>query len=401
MHRIDTSTRDLNKHGTGKDGFRSGDVAGEEPTDLTADWHDAVQEEPATVVEAAGLTLDKTDHTQLLQALRYLAALRALMNWEACVDASAYWAKSPRGADFDPISGLWVVAGDTDGAMVSKDDARNFAAFDTGMASTVGIEDVAIGGSSSAVCVGNSATLYQRASILSGSWGTVTAPGSPTYIQSIKYDVTNSRHIIVGQKAASAPYIATANDATGTAFTDRSAGIPAGFSGLPFGSIAIDGSGNAVASCDTAHTKVAYSTDGGVTWSESTTTLVSGQYDVAYSEVRGLFVAVRVDSYTANHTYTSPDGDVWTLVASAAIGFDATHFTRGKAVKCVGSCIIVLGQLNSVRVLAISIDGGATWTPLPLDAGNNAATLARSRTGGRLLALGPNTGLRSGRWELG
>jgi hypothetical protein len=49
---------------------------GEEATIVRADWANAVQEEIANVIEQAGITLSKTDRTQLLQAIAKLTRLR-------------------------------------------------------------------------------------------------------------------------------------------------------------------------------------------------------------------------------------------------------------------------------------------------------------------------------------
>ena len=64
MHEIDAP-------GATQDGdFQEGDPAtGVEPTEVDAEWLTAVQREIINAVEAAGLTLDKADKTQLLQAI--------------------------------------------------------------------------------------------------------------------------------------------------------------------------------------------------------------------------------------------------------------------------------------------------------------------------------------------
>lgn len=49
---------------------------GEDATIVRADWANAVQEEICNVIESAGITLSKTDRTQLLQALAKLTRLR-------------------------------------------------------------------------------------------------------------------------------------------------------------------------------------------------------------------------------------------------------------------------------------------------------------------------------------
>ena len=70
MHRIDTPTAQADKFGQGKNGFTNGDPAtGRRATDLDSDMWDAVQEEICTAIESAGLTLDKTKHDQLYQAI--------------------------------------------------------------------------------------------------------------------------------------------------------------------------------------------------------------------------------------------------------------------------------------------------------------------------------------------
>lgn len=70
MHRIDTPTAQKDKFGAGKNGFTRGNPqTGTPATDLDDDYFDMLQEEMASVVEAAGITLDKSKHNQLLQAL--------------------------------------------------------------------------------------------------------------------------------------------------------------------------------------------------------------------------------------------------------------------------------------------------------------------------------------------
>ncbi|UJL36112.1 carbohydrate kinase [Pantoea agglomerans] len=71
MHRIDTSTAQKDKFGAGKNGFTGGNPqTGELPTALDQDFFDAIQEEIAAPIEAAGLVLQKESRNQLLQAIR-------------------------------------------------------------------------------------------------------------------------------------------------------------------------------------------------------------------------------------------------------------------------------------------------------------------------------------------
>ncbi|MCP1440490.1 hypothetical protein J3D56_003926 [Erwinia persicina] len=73
MHRIDTSTAQVDKFGAGKNGFTGGNPqTGELPTALDADFFDSVQEEIATLIESSGIVLDKAKNNQLLTSLKKL-----------------------------------------------------------------------------------------------------------------------------------------------------------------------------------------------------------------------------------------------------------------------------------------------------------------------------------------
>jgi len=68
MHRIDSN-------GSVDGAFQDGNPAiGQQATQLTADWFNAVQEELAHVVEQAGIPLDKPDNAQLYAAIIALIA---------------------------------------------------------------------------------------------------------------------------------------------------------------------------------------------------------------------------------------------------------------------------------------------------------------------------------------
>ncbi|MEN4547648.1 hypothetical protein [Pantoea agglomerans] len=75
MHRIDTSTAQVDKFGAGKNGFTGGNPqTGELPTALDADFFDSVQEEISGVIETAGIPLDRNKNDQLLAAVLALFA---------------------------------------------------------------------------------------------------------------------------------------------------------------------------------------------------------------------------------------------------------------------------------------------------------------------------------------
>jgi len=80
MHRIDTSTAQLDKFGAGKNGFTSGNPqTGEQATELNGDFFDAIQEELCAVVEGAGLVPVKGTRNQLYSAIGRLINNLALI----------------------------------------------------------------------------------------------------------------------------------------------------------------------------------------------------------------------------------------------------------------------------------------------------------------------------------
>lgn len=75
MQRIDHQTADSNLFGVGKPGFTGGNTTtGVPSTRLTPDWCNAIQEEIARAIEAAGITLDPDNPAQLAQAMAAMVA---------------------------------------------------------------------------------------------------------------------------------------------------------------------------------------------------------------------------------------------------------------------------------------------------------------------------------------
>jgi len=91
MHRIDTSTAQVDKFGAGKNGFTGGNPqTGELPTALDADFFDSVQEEIANVIESAGLFLDKSKNSQLLAAIKALVSSGRLLAVKTILTSTNY-----------------------------------------------------------------------------------------------------------------------------------------------------------------------------------------------------------------------------------------------------------------------------------------------------------------------
>lgn len=131
MHRIDSPGHLLNQ-------WTQGDpVSGVEPTEVSADFMNAVQEEIANVIEATGASLNKADNTQLFQAI----SLGLINPWANRLlnTTFEFW---QREGD-DPQTGGVTLAG--------ADDVQTFRADrwimhpGTGGAATVTREEFALG----------------------------------------------------------------------------------------------------------------------------------------------------------------------------------------------------------------------------------------------------------------
>ncbi|WP_313396274.1 hypothetical protein [Pantoea septica] len=91
MHRIDTSTAQVDKFGAGKNGFTGGNPqTGELPTALDADFFDSVQEEISAVIESSGVALDKSKKNQLVTAIKALVNSGRLLNIQIFVINGQY-----------------------------------------------------------------------------------------------------------------------------------------------------------------------------------------------------------------------------------------------------------------------------------------------------------------------
>jgi len=89
MHRIDTPTAQKDKFGQGKNGFTNGDpTTGTPSTKLNSDIYDALQEEVCTVIESAGIRLNKSQHDQLYQSVKKLSEAEANKAKLALVDGA-------------------------------------------------------------------------------------------------------------------------------------------------------------------------------------------------------------------------------------------------------------------------------------------------------------------------
>lgn len=123
MKRIDTATRQLDKHGVGKDGFRDANPgAGTPATQLNATLFDHLQEELAAIVEGGGVALNPAVFNQVFSTLeaRYARMVGAVVHF-ATLSAPPGWLKC-NGAllSRSAYSALWSVA-QTSGMLTASD----------------------------------------------------------------------------------------------------------------------------------------------------------------------------------------------------------------------------------------------------------------------------------------
>lgn len=353
MHRIDSPNAEADKHGTGKDGWTEGDVAtGTPPTETTEDIFDAFQEELATTVEDAGITLAKTDHGQLSEAIYFMHTAMAVANASndtgtnsgSCKNAGAglrflIWDDNANQLKLSADNGLswsnvtpgttppsdvvciehitdttWVALG-TDGTGTAvwetTDDGSTWTRYGLPVAA---VDPNTIRYFDSAYYVGtgdgsSSSTGYiYRATTLS-SW-TAVLTLSEECILEIAFD-GDSTFVAVGYDyngGTTGPTLYSSGN--GTSWTDRSSGITSTWvlSAAAYGAGVFVAAGMLPGSPDEG--KFAYSTDG-VSWTLGTTELDDAQAIVNITfDGRHTFVACGGDS-SSGDIWLSSDGANW------------------------------------------------------------------------------------------
>jgi hypothetical protein len=153
---------------------------GQPPTQITAAWMNAVQEELCTVVTEAGLTLDGGDNTQLLAAIAALVTagstggrvvpVGSIVAWSGAISAiPAHWALCDGSGGTPDLRNRFIVgAGDSYAVSAvggSKDaivvthshnvNDHNHGISDTGHSHGIDVYDLDTGGSHSADASGS------------------------------------------------------------------------------------------------------------------------------------------------------------------------------------------------------------------------------------------------------
>lgn len=120
MKRISTSTKETDKFGAGKHGFRGGNPGlGILATKLEADWFDHVQEEIAGVIEFGGGALDPEDRNQLVTKIMAMIAAAVPTGDFAELDEVQAWTRAQRYTPVALVDGA-SIAWDLDLAPMAK-----------------------------------------------------------------------------------------------------------------------------------------------------------------------------------------------------------------------------------------------------------------------------------------
>lgn len=324
--------------------------------------------------------MDLADRTAYYQAS---ADAHAVLNWKSTASVIASGAIT--GGCYANVARVWGVVGGVDQCSLSSDDGATWSASATGMASSITLYDIASDGTS-ATAVGASATAYRRTTINSGSWTTITMPGSPTALTRIVSK--GGKWIVVGMITGTQPYVATSND--GNTWTTRTA--PAGMAGFELMGLAFSGAGGvAVMTAYGARTKVSFSTDNGATWTDCATTLTSGTYQVTWNPWLSLFFICNC-SGAGGPIYSSPDGNTWTQRA-ASVPIQTSLQPYSRVLSSLGTLVVVT-KATAAPDLSWSADWGTTWNQNGQDTGTGSLSqMIHDWNAGKLLVLGGNTSL--------
>lgn len=197
MHRIDSDTAQLDKFGPGKHGYTEGDpLNGEPATATTDDALDALQEEPARVIEHVGHVLDKADHTQLLHSVLGLVQSANAVRWSAHLGGPVGDAVRAGCGWFIP--GNVILVGDNGGVYLV---GESLADTETPPTSA---DLLAVDAGAGAVCaVGEAGTIVRSTE---GTWPAFSTPSSGVTVE--------LRGIAVGNTPAGTRWVAVGADGT-------------------------------------------------------------------------------------------------------------------------------------------------------------------------------------------
>jgi hypothetical protein len=368
LHRIDTDTKEVDKHGSGKHGFTEGNPAtGTAATQVSEEWLDAVQEEIAEVIEDAGITLSKADNTQLRQAIDLKTHNNMVIsNWSLNTTSKSfalYGVAEKRPIDSALVADAYAVgaADGTDAYVVYSTDGgatwtettnpKNFDLNDVVFDSSVSYW-VAVGvadGTDAYICRGNVLALSSES----------TNPKNFD-LYAIESDDAG-RLIAVGAADGTDAYIVTSTNG-GSTWTEQTNPKNFALNGVAYGS----STWVAVGGADGTDAYIVYSTDAGTTWNEATNGSNVTLNDVAFGN--GTFVAVGEVDSGSPYIVTSTDGISWSTRTLSGLGALNSVAYKNNMFVAVGDHVSDTWATNLGPLVASSPDG-ANWTWRPVESG--------------------------------
>lgn len=346
MHRIDSSTKSVDKFGAGKHGFTEGDPsAAVPPTQTTDDWLDALQEELCNVIEAAGITLVKGTRTQLRDAVQ----VKDMLLFQNFVE------RLPAGGSSQTMRDLaYRATGGTSPYPSQIVMVGNAGTIQTSVLGLIWTAETPAGGYSGAfqsvaydgtyfVAVGSSEEI-ETATDPTGTWTQRTPDTFTGAFQVVRWDGT------YWVLAGSAGEIQTATNPTG-AWTTRAPG--SGYSGQFQDAHFANGIWVLVGAAGEIQT----ATDPTGTWTKRAPggSYTGTFYGVTYSEALSKWVIVGAAGEI--QTATDPTG-TWT-VETQPLGATAVFFS----VLARDGFLLAVGA--AAQGMLVSQDGGTTWIAIP------------------------------------
>jgi len=341
-HRIDSVNKQVDKFGSGKHGYTEGEPGVTPATETTEDAFDMFQEEIIGPVEHMAIPLDKTDHGQLIDAIKAMFQVFSIENLSSESNVALNLdlrSVAHNGSD------LFVGVGETDGVdslIVTSPDGQTWTRRGVGTLDNVNLNCVI-------------------------------------------YDTINSLWIAVGNTDAFDPGIYTSPD--GTNWTKRTPTVHKALSLLSVASNGVDLI-VAVGTIDGAESYMVSSTNGTI-WTEVDTPDVAVNLnEVAYNG-SDLWIAVGDDDGSKAYIISSADGATWSQVSPTV---SKTVDLLSVVYNDVLDLWVAVGDTDSGETFIVSSSDGVTWTEVNPGLGNWGANHI-SAIGGLFVVVGEATGI--------
>jgi len=318
MHRIDSTTKSVDKFGSGKHGYTEGTPGVTAATETTAETFDEVQEEICETIEGAGTTLAKGTRTQLRDAIKKLAANGVVGSWETIL---------PSGKAFDLND------------IVYSEELELFVA--------VGAADGVDG--------------YILTSSDGYRWTERAGGAKNVTLNGVAWSPSLTLFVAVGENDGGDSYIVTSPD--GTTWTERASPSVEGMNDVTW---SVDLSLFCAVGDDDGADATIYTSSNGTAWTERANGLAFDLFAVTWSPALTLFCAVGQNNAGGSpYIITSPDGTTWTTRTAAAafngLLWFGVAWSPELAMFVAGGNSTPIGGAPYSSPMAYSTDG-TTWT---------------------------------------